>query len=394
MANRSRPTDRNSVRIAIICALRSEADAVEASFDEFWDEDGSVYGRAPGDPNAYAIGRIGHHDVVLAFMPSMGKGAAANVAASVRSSFQGIILALVVGICGGVPFTIAGKSIWLGDVVISTGIVQYDFGRRLPDRFIRKDTLESNLGRPNPEIRALLGKMEGHRGYKRLQSNTGDYLKTLLAMEDFKHAQYPGRLEDQLFEPTYRHKHHDIAKCATCTNCKTKGDQTCQGAMESSCAKLQCDQSKVVDRPLGDAEHSPASRNVRPSLHFGTLASGDTVMKSGEDRDDIATQEKVIAFEMESAGVWDTFPCIVIKGVCDYADSHKNKKWQNYAALTAAACMKALLKEWTLAVTSSTGSAGGESCKYPLCVRRPRGYSKKTPDVVLCNLDGHSPCMY
>jgi nucleoside phosphorylase len=49
---------------------------------------------------------------------------------------------------------------------------------------------------------------------------------------------------------------------------------------------------------------------------------------------------------MESAGVWDNFPCVVIKGVCDYADSHKNKKWQGYAAATAAACMKAFLKEW------------------------------------------------
>jgi nucleoside phosphorylase len=394
MAIRSRPNGRNSIKIAIICALRSEADAVEASFDEFWDEDGSVYGKAPGDPNAYTIGRICHHDVVLAFMPGMGKGAAANVASSVRSSFQGIILALVVGICGGVPFAIPGKSIMLGDVVISTGIVQYDFGRRLPDRFIRKDTLEGNLGRPSAEIRALLGKMEGHRGYKRLQGNTGNYLKTLLATEDFKCAQYPGLSEDQLFESTYRHKHYDVAKCAMCANCKTKEDQTCQEAMESGCAKLQCDQSKVVDRQFGDAVQSAASRSGMPSLHFGTIASGDTVMKSGEDRDNIATQEKVIAFEMESAGVWDTFPCIVVKGVCDYADSHKNKKWQNYAALTAAACMKALLKEWTLAVTSSTGSAVGESCKHPLYVLLPKGYSKKTPDIVLCDPDGHSPCMY
>ena len=52
---------------------------------------------------------------------------------------------------------------------------------------------------------------------------------------------------------------------------------------------------------------------------------------------------------MEGAGVWDNFPTIVIKGVCDYADSHKNKKWQRYAAATAAACMKAILKGWRAA---------------------------------------------
>ncbi len=28
---------------------------------------------------------------------------------------------------------------------------------------------------------------------------------------------------------------------------------------------------------------------------------------------------------MEGAGVWDEVPYIVIKGICDYADSHKNK---------------------------------------------------------------------
>jgi nucleoside phosphorylase len=67
-------------------------------------------------------------------------------------------------------------------------------------------------------------------------------------------------------------------------------------------------------------------------------------MKSGEDRDEIAAREKVTGFEMKGAGVWDEFPCVVIKGVCDYADSHKNKKWQGYASAAAAAYMKAFLK--------------------------------------------------
>ncbi|KAK1841511.1 nb-arc and tpr domain protein [Colletotrichum chrysophilum] len=71
-------------------------------------------------------------------------------------------------------------------------------------------------------------------------------------------------------------------------------------------------------------------------------------MKSGEHRDRIAKDDDVIAFEMEGAGVWDKFPCVVIKGVCDYSDSHKTKKWQMYAACTAAACAKAFLQEWFL----------------------------------------------
>ena len=76
------------------------------------------------------------------------------------------------------------------------------------------------------------------------------------------------------------------------------------------------------------------------------MASGDAVMKSGQHRDRLAKDAGIIAFEMEGAGVWDHFPSIVVKGVCEYADSHKNKKWQMYAAATAAAGMKAFLKQW------------------------------------------------
>jgi nucleoside phosphorylase len=85
MPNTSPPKHRNGFEIAIICALRSEADAVEALFDEFWDEHG--YGKAQGDPNAYTTGRIGRHNVVLVTMPGIGKGSAASVASSFRSGF-------------------------------------------------------------------------------------------------------------------------------------------------------------------------------------------------------------------------------------------------------------------------------------------------------------------
>jgi nucleoside phosphorylase len=171
-----RPTQRKDFEIAIICALRSEADAVEALFDIFWD-DGKSYRKASGDPNAYTTGVIGSHNVVLAYMPGMGKSHAASVASSFRSSFEGIKLALVVGIYGGVPNgTDDEKEILLGDVIISDGLIQYDFGRQLPNTFIRKDTLQDSLGRPNTEIRALLAKLKGHRSRMRLKDNTSHYL--------------------------------------------------------------------------------------------------------------------------------------------------------------------------------------------------------------------------
>jgi nucleoside phosphorylase len=358
MAAFPRPRHRNDFEIAIICALQVESDAVEALFDEFWEEED--YGKAVGDTNAYTLGRIGRHNVVLAHMHGMGKVNAANVASCFRSSFPGTQIGLVVGICGAVPYSTDNKTeIVLGDVIISTGLVQYDFGRKFDHKFSRKDTLESNLGRPSAGIRSFLSKLGGRRGRLRLRENTLNYLALLSQEMGFENARYLGAGEDKLFESTYRHKHHNLPTCSVCAKCVSKEDEVCTTALESSCMELKCDKCKQVTRsrliwgieaPTGVEESYAAARQymdaVKPFIHFGLMASGDTVMKSGEDRDRIAAEEKVIAFEMEGAGVWDAFPCVVVKGVCDYADSHKNKKWQGYAASTAAACMKAFLKEW------------------------------------------------
>lgn len=342
------PKDREGFEIAVICALQSEADAVEALFDEYWDEDGDRYGKAPGDTNAYTTGAIGRHNVVLAHMPGIGKGNAASVASSFRSSFGRIKLALIVGVCGGVPIGTDDEEVLLGDVIISTGIIQYDFGRQLPDRFIRKDTLVDNLGRPNAEIRAFLSKLGGVRGRKRLGDNTFGYLQELCKKADFPKARYPGAAEDKLYERTYRHKHHTLPACTICRECEKKEDKVCKIALESSCSELECNENKLVHRQrlLRSIDVGKAAEEQKPCIHFGLIASGDTVMKSGEDRDEVVAREKVIGFEMEGAGVWDNFPSVVVKGVSDYADSHKNKEWQGYAAATAAACMKAFLKEW------------------------------------------------
>ncbi|KAM0239514.1 hypothetical protein ACHAP5_008305 [Fusarium lateritium] len=312
-----RPYDRRGFEIAIICALTLEADAVVALFDYYWDDEGPPFDKEPGDPNAYSTGVIGRFNVVLAYMPEMGKVSAATVASNCRKSFPSIKLALVVGICGVVPFGPSNDEIVLGDVIISNGIVQYDLGRQLPDRFVRKDMLLDSLGRPNQEIRGVLAKLEGLRHRRQLSSKMADYLN-VLRQEPELCAEYPGPTKDRLFEASYRHIDS-----------------------QRSCQQLGCNGELVRRRRLD-------TTNVcfTPAVHFGLMASGDSVMKSGEDRDRIAAAEGVIAFEMEGAGVWDSFPCIVIKGACDYADSHKSKVWQRYAAATAAAYAKAFLGFW------------------------------------------------
>src|SRR6201999_1636519 len=95
-----------------------------------------------------------------------------------------------------------------------------------------------------------------------------------------------------------------------------------------------CDRSQVVTRKPHDM-----------LVHYGLIASGNQVIKDAAFRDKINKRlgGNVLCFEMEAAGLMNDFPCLVIRGICDYADSHKNKDWQEHAAAVAAAFAKEFL---------------------------------------------------
>ena len=202
--NPSQPRDRTDFEIAIICcALPLESSTVtRALFDKQWDD--QTYGKAPTDSNAYSTGVIGHNNVVLVHMTNMGKVAAATAAACLHASFPKIQLALVVGICGGVPFeNQPSKGIHLGDVIISEGLVRYDLGRQFPNRiFMRKGTPRDDLPRPGPKILATLAKLQTEQGQHWLKNKTSEYLAVLRqGLSDM--VFYPGATEDRLFKSTY-----------------------------------------------------------------------------------------------------------------------------------------------------------------------------------------------
>ncbi|KAJ5404417.1 hypothetical protein N7509_004288 [Penicillium cosmopolitanum] len=148
-----RPRFRRNFLIAIICALPLEYDAAVLLIDEFWDLNGNQYGRADGDRNTYRNGRIGAHNVVLMLLPAMGTAAVAGSAASLRTSYPALQIAFLVGICGGSPGI---QAAFLGDVVISDGVVQYLLGRQYPEGFVMKGISEGNVHAPNKEIRGLI----------------------------------------------------------------------------------------------------------------------------------------------------------------------------------------------------------------------------------------------
>lgn len=323
-----RPASRNEFSVAILCDLPTSADAVSALFDHYWNEeehsDGSLFDKAPGDTNFYSMGVIGHHNVVLAHKPTMGISSAASAAHACKMSFPNIELAVVVGICGIVPGS-DNKERLLGDVVISDAIKQLDFGRGRMEDYERKSKIFDIHARPPFEIRSFLAKFQSLRYRQRLQDKITQYLN-ILGQNDTLHAQYPGREHDKLFEPEYTHKDR-----------------------RKSCDELGCNGDLVVRQRLLTDLDSPTQVVVddpTPDIHIGTIASSDTLIKSGKERDIIANQETVIAFDMAAAGALDFFPGVVIKGACDYADGHGSKMWQQYAAAVAAACLKGFLQMW------------------------------------------------
>ena len=173
----------------------------------------------------------------------------------------------------------------------------------------------------------MLARLETTHHRRRLQDNACALLEGLRQSAHW--ARYPGAHEDKLFKPSFVHQHHGSSICGICSD--TASNRICVDTVNTRCEELGCvkGESAGIERVRsyrnGLSNHETG---FPPAIHIVKVGSGDTVMKSGLHRDEVAKQYGVIAFEMEGAGVWDYFPSLVIKGVCDYADSHKNKQWQ------------------------------------------------------------------
>ena len=295
-----------------------ERAAAEHLLDEQYDED--------WHNGSYTLGRMGKHNVVIASLPAgmMGTSPAAVAATQMQSDFRSIQIRLLVGIGGGAPS--AKSDVRLGDVVISQphmgrgGVVQYDFGKTGVGGQLKRNGF---LNAPPKFLLDVIAKLRANELIGK--SNISAYLSTFNQQPNFT-RQRAG--PDVLFQPDYNH-----IQGATCEQC---------------CKEME------VKRPLRE--------NQTPVIHYGTIASGNQVMKDGITRDIISLElGGVLCFEMEAAGLMNSFPCLIIRGICDYADSHKSKDWQPYAAATAAAYAKELVlaipaAEVTMTSTSNEAS--------------------------------------
>ncbi|KAL7928748.1 hypothetical protein V8C35DRAFT_317446 [Trichoderma chlorosporum] len=356
----SRPINREDFEVAIVCAKATEYDAVCLLVDEFWDKDGDPFGRAIGDVNVYTTGYMGAFNVVVVLLCNPGKVTAAGSAASLRSSYPCIKLLLLTGVCDGVP-NVGDKELLLGDVVISETVVQYDLGSRYPDHYVEKDTLEDRLGRPDKNVRNLIAIMRTEEGLHRLEDRVSFYLREIQDRVSKKRYQprrkatyrYPGTANDMLFDAAYFHKHYITSQCICISHIGAE-DTTCDESREIPCMQTGCNDDFLVPRErLGhkkaledNGDHTVAQQ---PSIFTGRFGSGDTVFKSGVDRDRVARKHQILAFETEGAGIWDELPCIIVKGVSTYGDGHKmieSANWENFAAATAASAARGLIDRY------------------------------------------------
>ncbi|KAJ3547601.1 hypothetical protein NM208_g1444 [Fusarium decemcellulare] len=304
--------DLDTYTVGWICAIHTELVAAMGFLDDRHTE---PVGAPANDNNSYTLGRIGQHNVVIATLPhgQYGQTSAASVGRDMVRTFRNVRVGLMVGIGGGVP---TKHDIRLGDVVVSSpirrsgGVIQYDYGTAMQGR---GSVIKGTLNQPPLCILTAINtlsaehEIDGHNLEEAIQEVLEKKPRLL------KRFQRPNPDTDRLYKSDFVHADRD-----------------------ASCAAI-CSETNVVPR----GERSSDEDN--PKIHYGLIASGNQVMKDAIIRDRVSAEEDVLCFEMEAAGLSNHFPCVVIRGICDYSDSHKNDEWQGYAAMVAAAYAKELL---------------------------------------------------
>jgi nucleoside phosphorylase len=212
-------------------------------------------------------------------------------------SFPNIRIGLMVGIGGGAPSK--QHDIRLGDIVVSTpgnsngGVFQYDFGKSMQT----KEFVETGfLNQPPQMLRTALQALKASH---QLEGHTfvNDVEKVLQTKSRLRKTYRRPNIDDRLYKSTFIHS-IPSEDCQSCGNDPTYVEQ---------------------QDPRDEDEDDPA-------IHYGLFASGNQVMKDAQIRDKLAMERGVLCFEMEAAGLMNRFPCLVIRGICDYSDSHKNDK--------------------------------------------------------------------
>jgi nucleoside phosphorylase len=335
-----------------ICAQQAEFVAARAMLDV---DHGQPASRGAADNNAYFLGSIGPHNIVIACLPSGMSGAtsAATVAADMQRTFRDIRFGLLVGVGSGAPSAI--DDIQLGDIVVGIptddtgGVIQFgaefandntgcngsgngDGRSSRHSRYVRMRCL-------NAPPRVLLTALNNLRAEHTLNEDSlCDNLAQAAAKYPLAKSQFAmpvagsGGSEDGgewLEETDQQYRAHYAHIGGSSEDCVS-------GGSFNEIKRDKCDISMPVRRPHRDGR--------RPAVHYGIIASGNIEFECENEIDKAKKALGAMCFEREAAGLMDNFPCLVIRGISDFASTHKSRRWQGFAATTAAAFAKELLE--------------------------------------------------
>ncbi|KAK2777348.1 hypothetical protein FQN53_002264 [Emmonsiellopsis sp. PD_33] len=268
--------------IVWLCPLEVELRAAIAMLDTVFEDIPPI---AKGQNVIYTIGKVGSHNVaVVGYYQESGLAVSGSMVAEVLRDLPNLRWGLLVGIAGGIPSP--GRDMQLGDVAVAVpeddrpGVVGYDLGKAEEgDDFELKHWQNST----DPILRSVITviRARDESGFRR-------HLNILKTRPEFRKPGFP----------------------------PPGGDWS----------------------PV-ESDHDDG----HPTVHYGTILSGNTVVRSAARRNYLRDRYGGIAIEMEAAGMMTRLPVAVIRGISDFADGSKGDEWQAYAAVAAAAFAKEVL---------------------------------------------------
>ncbi|KAJ5936732.1 hypothetical protein N7466_003182 [Penicillium verhagenii] len=291
------PLSNDDYTIGWVCGRETEMEAAKLLLDEVHEK--SHLGLT--DFNAYVVGKMGEHNIVITRLTPCQPGRRNSL--RLLSKFRSIRVVLMVGIGGGIPKR-GAPDIRLGDVVVGKptrthgGVVQFDYGRAIFNGAIQKT---GELNPPEDFFHSL----------DILQKNpvmaNRKFLRYLNEIENKFYCRPPQ--DDYLFLANYNHV----------------GSKDCQ----------HCDKTKIVPRT--------SRGHDKPVVHYGPIASGDVRVRNSQLRDQIGDQLGAYCWDTEAVGQIDDRKFLFIRGISNYADSHQNHEWVGYAVASAAVYAKVIL---------------------------------------------------
>ncbi|KAF2226746.1 nucleoside phosphorylase domain-containing protein [Elsinoe ampelina] len=264
----------------IVCARPVEIAAMRGMLDQEHTSTGL-------DKGTYVLGSIGGHNIVLASLGASGMNDANATVLQVLHDFSSIRFGLLVGS----EAEYRAKASTSGLVMLWSEVI-----------------VDRDVGHPPKMLTDAVERV--HSSHLMGGDTIYDQLDHLLSRRPGMRTRFgkPPKENDKLFMPGYQHE----------------GEGSC----------VDCDKAQVISRP--------ARLDDIPNVFCGTVGLTNATTRESHIREDLSGRG-ILCIDRELTGLVQSFPCLAVRGICDYADSHKYHDWHGYAAATAAAYARALL---------------------------------------------------